>query len=73
MSDPAAALRELAALVRPHRVCQQAAQLGDRPPQPEQAAHTSAKAAAAASSVRVTWSGPWASDGNHASNWDGGG
>ena len=33
----------------------------------------SANAAAAASSVRVTCSGVWASDGNHASNCDGGG
>ena len=33
----------------------------------------SSKAAAAASSVRVTCSGVWASDGNHASNCDGGG
>src|SRR3954471_7664628 len=36
-------------------------------------AHSEANAAAAASTVRSTCSGPWASDGNHASNCDGGG
>ena len=34
---------------------------------------SSAKAAAAASTVRSTCSGVWASEGNQASNWDGGG
>src|SRR3954452_7649892 len=36
-------------------------------------AQSDANAAAAASTVRSTCSGPWASDGNHASNCDGGG
>ena len=36
-------------------------------------AEISSKAAVAASSVRVRWSDVWASDGNQASNCDGGG
>ena len=47
------------------------AELGDL--EAVEAHATSAKAAAAASTVRVTCSEVWASDGNHASNCDGGG
>ena len=64
----------LAARLR-HRVRQQPAagphgggEVGERPHQA-----ISANAAAAASSVRATCSGVWASEGNHASNCDGGG
>ena len=35
-------------------------------------AHSSASASPAASRVRSTWASAWASDGNQASNWDGG-
>ena len=36
-------------------------------------AHSVAKASRAASTVRATCSSLWASEGNHASNWEGGG
>ena len=59
---------------------QQAALVADRAGEPAQRvlrrdahAGSEANAAAAASTVRSTCSGPWASDGNHASNCDGGG
>src|SRR4051812_4256689 len=61
------------------RLRQQAALVAQRRAQAAQGhvgrdAHESdANAAAAASTVRSTCSGPWASDGNHASNCDGGG
>ena len=59
----------------PHRVREQAAfaaQLGGQALERLHAQKTSAKAAAAASTVRSTCSEVWASEGNHASNWDGG-